>query len=162
MCFSTKYANLFKEIQIEYGMVMNMKLGQLLENMKYDLLIGNADCVVTSIVNDSRKLEKGCLFICIEGMNSDGHLYIEEAIQKKAAVIVVRKEIDQSILEQYGELPTIIKVGDTRYAMAFIAAAFYNHPAKKLKIIGVTGTKGKTTTTYLIKSILEKQVRKLD
>ena len=106
---------------------------------------------VSAVVYDSRKIVEGCLFICIEGVNFDGHAFAAEAAEKGAAALLVSKPV-----EGLGDKDiAVIKVEDTRYAMAFVSAAWFGHPAKKLKTIGITGTKGKTTTTYLVKSILE-------
>ena len=97
------------------------------------------------------------LFFCIVGAKKDGHEYARQALLDGAAVLVVQKDLDLSDLEGKTpvEEPVIIRVQDTRYAMAYIAAAYYGDPASEMKIIGVTGTKGKTTTTYMVKSILE-------
>ena len=125
------------------------KLTDLLEHVEYQCLQGTTDKEITSVVYDSRKAEPGSLFLCIKGAVSDGHSYAASVAEKGAAVLVVQDEVD---------LPkdvTVIRVKDSRYAMACIAAAWFDYPAAKLKTIGITGTKGKTTTTYLVKSILE-------
>ena len=112
---------------------------------------------ISQIVNDSRKAVKDCLFFCIVGANTNGHKYAEEVLMKGAAALVVSEDLDLSYLEGKTpvEEPVIIRVQNTRYAMAYISAAYYGNPASEMKIIGVTGTKGKTTTTYMVKSILE-------
>ena len=127
-----------------------IELKKLLERLEYECIQGNEDIFVSEVVYDSRKVTEDCLFICIEGANFDGHDYAIE-VAKKASVLVVSKEVPG--LEN--EAVTVIKVENTRYAMAFISAAYFDYPAEKLKVIGVTGTKGKTTTTYLVKSIME-------
>ena len=112
---------------------------------------------ISGIVNDSRKIAKDCLFFCIVGANWDGHEFARQALLDGASALVVEKDLDLSDLEGKTPAadPVIIRVQDTRYAMAYIAAAYYGNPASEMKIIGVTGTKGKTTTTYMVKSILE-------
>lgn len=124
---------------------------QLLSRISYTVIKGDDDTTVSEVVYDSRKITKGCMFICIEGANFDGHTFAKETAQKEAAVLIVSKEVE---VPKESNI-TIIKVENTRYAMAFIAAAYFGNPAEKLKTIGITGTKGKTTTTYLVKSILE-------
>ncbi|WP_026504845.1 UDP-N-acetylmuramoyl-L-alanyl-D-glutamate--2,6-diaminopimelate ligase [Butyrivibrio sp. NC3005] len=135
-----------------------MKLNDLLENLEFKITKGNSDAEVdaslieiSDVVNDSRKLSEGCLFMCIPGANFDGHSASKLAEEKKAAAILVEHDVE---LSDNSELP-VIRVKNTRYAMAFISAAWFGHPASKLKTVGITGTKGKTTTTYLIKSMLE-------
>lgn len=128
-----------------------MKLGQLLEGLEYTMVQGNLDTEVTAVENDSRKVTEGTLFFCIIGTLFDGHQYVEDAVRKKATVLVVEKDIDT---ENLGNV-TVIKVASTRYVMAMISAAFYDNPADKLTVIGITGTKGKTTTTCMIKAMLE-------
>ncbi len=128
-----------------------MKLVNLLKGLRYECLQGNVDRDVTEVVYDSRKVTKGCLFLCIVGTVSDGHDFAKDAVEKGACVLVVSRAVEG--LE--GKDVTVIRVEDTRYALAFISAAYFGHPAEKLRVIGVTGTKGKTTTTYLVKSILE-------
>ena len=119
-----------------------MKLSLLLNKLEYECLQGNTETDVNSVVYDSRKISAGCLFICIVGANFDGHDFAPEAVGQGAKVLVVSKPI-----EKIPEDVTVIRVKDTRYAMAHISAAWFGHPAEKLKVIGVTGTKGKTTTT---------------
>ena len=135
-----------------------MKLEKLLEGLEYRITAGNSavelnaeSIEVKNVINDNRKIEEGSLFICIKGANFDGHSCAADAAAKKAAAIVAEAEVE---LPVGSELP-VIRVADTRYAMAFISAAYFDHPASKLKTIGITGTKGKTTTTYLIRSMLE-------
>ena len=126
-----------------------MKLISLLERLEYTCIQGSTDQEVKNVVYDSRKVEEGSLFICIRGAVVDGHKFVPDVIAKGAKVLVVEEKV---------EAPadvTVILVKDSRYAMAFISAAYFGHPAEKLKTIGITGTKGKTTTTYMVKSILE-------
>ncbi len=130
-----------------------MKLLDLLEELKYECIQGSVDREVPAVVYDSRKAGKmpGCLFICIQGANFDGHDYAMDVVEKGAGTLVVSKDV--AGLEEKDV--TVIRVENTRYAMAFISAAWFGHPAEKLNVIGITGTKGKTTTTYLVKKILE-------
>lgn len=125
------------------------KLKDLLEHLEYQCLQGTTDKEITSVVYDSRKAEPGSLFLCIKGAVSDGHAYAKEVAEKGASVLVVQDAVEVP------EDVTVIQVENSRYAMACISAAWFDYPAKKLKTIGITGTKGKTTTTYLVKSILE-------
>ena len=126
-----------------------MKLIKLLERLEYTCLQGEIDKEISGIVNDSRKVTEGSLFFCIKGAVSDGHTYALNVAEKGAAAIIVQEPVEVP------ESVTVIQVTDSRYAMALVAAAWYDYPAEKLHVIGITGTKGKTTTTYMIRSILE-------
>ena len=126
-----------------------MVLSSLLERLEYTCLQGNVQQEITTIVYDSRKAEEGSLFICIRGAVADGHKFVPDVVKKGAKALVVEEPV-----EVPGDV-TVILVKDSRYAMAFISAAYYGYPAEQLKTIGITGTKGKTTTTYMVKSILE-------
>lgn len=125
------------------------KLTTLLERLDYECAQGNADISVAELVYDSRKVSKEDVFVCIEGTAVDGHDFIEDVAAKGAAAVIVQKDVDAP------KGITVIKVADTRYALALLSAAFFGYPAEQLRVIGITGTKGKTTTTYMVKSILE-------
>ncbi|MFW6279140.1 MAG: UDP-N-acetylmuramoyl-L-alanyl-D-glutamate--2,6-diaminopimelate ligase [Bacillota bacterium] len=127
-----------------------MQLKKLISCIEPDFVRGPQDVEVNKLVHDSRKAEENSLFICITGFETDGHLYISEAVKNGAQVIVIEKELDS-----YRNDLTYIKVNDSRKAMSFLAACFYDYPLQDIKLIGVTGTNGKTTTTYLLKSIIE-------
>lgn len=132
-----------------------MTIEQIAEQLDYELLAGDGSQEITALVYDSRKIVPGCMFVCIKGAAFDGHTCIEEAAQKQAAAVVV---------EQNTAVPAgiaVLKVPDTRLALAKLSAAWFHHPASQLVTIGITGTKGKTTTTYMIKSILESTGRKV-
>ena len=109
------------------------------------------DTIVSDITNDSRKIHEGSLFFCIAGANSNGHAYAQQAAEAGASVLIIQEPVEITAEHR----PVLVKVEDTRLAMAQLSAAWYGHPAREMKTIGVTGTKGKTTTTYLIRSILE-------
>lgn len=126
-----------------------MKLTTLLERLSYEILQGEKEIEITELTNDSRKVVKDSVFVCISGAVVDGHSFIEEVVAKGARVVIIEREV---------KAPagiTVVKVEDTRYALALTSAAYFGYPAEQLKVIGITGTKGKTTTTYMVKSILE-------
>ena len=132
-----------------------MRLMDMLAKLDYKCLQGTLEVEIDQVVYDSRKDAKdisgGAVFICIEGAVFDGHKYAAEMVEKGVKALVVSKPV----AEVADKDVTVILVENTRYAMAFISAAHFGNPADKLKVIGITGTKGKTTTTYPVKSILE-------
>lgn len=132
-----------------------MFLDELLEQFNYITLQGEIHIPITELVYDSRKVVKGSVFVCITGAVTDGHTYINEVIEKGAAAVIVERQVE------FPEGVTVINTVDTRIALACMAAAYFGHPADQLITVGVTGTKGKTTTTYMIKSILENTGKKV-
>ncbi len=126
-----------------------MILKELLERLEYTVVTGSDDIQISTLINDSRKVEEGSVFVCIAGAVSDGHKYIPDVAAEGVAAVIVEREVEAP------EGLTVIRVEDTRYALALMSAAYFGYPADKLKVIGITGTKGKTTTTYMVKSILE-------
>ncbi len=134
-----------------------MKLKEYLKGLEARLVSGSLETEITEAVFDSRKVSAGCLFVCVKGLKFDAHEAAAEAAGKGAAAIVAERMVELP----EGCKTALVLVPDTRYAGAFIAAADAGHPADRLTTIGVTGTKGKTTTTYLIKSILEEAGHKV-
>lgn len=127
-----------------------MILSQLLKDIEFEILQGDINCEVADLVYDSRKITEKSVFVCLVGANVDGHSFINQAVDKGAAVVVVERKIDGIPNNM-----TVVKVENTRRALAFISAAYFGYPANELVTIGLTGTKGKTTTTHMIKSALE-------
>lgn len=132
-----------------------MKLFDLFKDVNYKILKGD-NCEITGLSMDSRSIKNGHLFVCIEGLKSDSHDFIEQAINNGAKAVIVEKDVDLSNMNA-----TIVKVDNSRIALSYVASRFYNDPHKKLNIIGITGTNGKTSTTYFIESILEQYNKKV-
>ena len=121
---------------------------------------GNLDMDINAIESDSRKIKQGDLFVAIIGFETDGHKYIKQAIENGASAIMIQEGAKISKADINDDV-TIIMAPDTRIATAKMACNYYKNPSTKFKLIGITGTKGKTTTTFMIKSILEAQGKKV-
>lgn len=126
-----------------------MKLGQLLDGMKYECVQGDTDREISVLIYDSRKACDDAVFVCISGAVRDGHDFAEEVVAAGVKTLIVEKDVTVA------PDVTVIKVSDTRLALAELSAAYFGHPAREITTIGITGTKGKTTATYMVKSILE-------
>jgi UDP-N-acetylmuramoyl-L-alanyl-D-glutamate--2,6-diaminopimelate ligase len=126
-----------------------MQLRQLLAGLPDARLEGSTDIDISGIAYDSRAVRPGCLFVAIAGFHTDGHAFIPQAIEGGAAAIVVERDMDGT-----AAVP-VVRVANTRTALAPIAAAFYGHPGARMRVVGITGTDGKTTTTFLTSAVLE-------
>lgn len=125
-----------------------MKLKQILKETKFINIYGNTDIEISDITCNSREVKPGSIFVCVKGFKSDGHKYLDDAIKRGAVCAVITEDVPNR------EIATV-KVEDARYAMAQMAASLYGHPSREIKVIGITGTNGKTTVTHLIRSIIE-------
>ena len=125
------------------------QIKELIQALDYEVLQGTLEGDISELVYDTRKVIKDAMFVCIVGTAFDSHEKAAEVAEAGAKVLIVSREVEVP------EHVTVVKVADTRYALALISAAYFDYPANTLKVIGITGTKGKTTTTFMIKSILE-------
>ena len=125
------------------------QIKELIQALDYEVLQGTLEGDISELVYDTRKVIKDAMFVCIVGTAFDSHEKAAEVAEAGAKVLIVSREVEVP------ENVTVVKVADTRYALAMISAAYFDYPANTLKVIGITGTKGKTTTTFMIKSILE-------
>ena len=130
-------------------------LQKLLEGIPYKMLQGTNEVEIKMPVYDSRKVQPGDLFVCITGFQTDGHRYIPMALEKGAAALLVEHAV-----EDVPENIMVIQTENNRQALAALSANFYDHPTQKMRVTGVTGTNGKTTITYLVRSVLERVGRK--
>lgn len=131
-----------------------MLLKQLLKNLDYTLVQGCLNTEVTDIYYDSRKVAPGGLFVCIVGTQRDSHDYAADVAAKGAAVLAIQHDLPAEVLAALPDV-TVVKFENTRYAMALLSTAYFGRPALEMTMVGVTGTKGKTTTTHMIKAVLE-------
>ncbi len=123
-----------------------MQLSELLKEIPHRM-DGAGDPEITDVVYDSRKAAPGCLFVCLRGASSDGHRFAPQAVAAGAAAVLAEEPLDLPV--------PVVLVEDSRRALAFASAAYFGYPARQLKVVGITGTKGKTTTSYMIRAILE-------
>ncbi len=126
-----------------------MKLRDLLSSIEYTLVQGSVDIEVSDVIYDSRKVIEDSSFVCIKGYATDGHKYAADAVEKGATSLIVTEDVDVP------SNVTVVKVADARAVLSKMSAEYFSNPAKELITIGVTGTKGKTTTVAMIRSILE-------
>ena len=134
-----------------------MELKNILVGLEGLKVKGNLDLNIEGIENNSKEVKENYLFVAIKGFDFNGHEHIKEAIEKGAiAILAEEDEITKEMIKEIPESVTLILAKNTRYALAILACNFYNNPSRKFKLIGVTGTKGKTTTTYMIRDILQK------
>ena len=127
-----------------------MKLSELLQSIDHTVLQGS-NPEITGLAYDSRKVTDGAAFVCLKGYTSDGHRYAASAVEKGAAALVISDDLDTDVPETVA----VVKVDDTRAALALMSAAFFGNPAEELMTVAITGTKGKTTTTAMIAEIFE-------
>ena len=138
-----------------------MLLNALLNEINYEIVSDKnnsfENAQIETLVYDSRKVDKNSVFVCIKGAVSDGHKFLGDVLSKNAVAVIVSKEYMNSVdVMDFSDVNSIIiAVEDTRFALANMSVAYFGYPSKKLKTIGITGTKGKTTTTYMIRSMLE-------
>lgn len=132
-----------------------MLLTEAIANLQYERLQGGLELTISGIAYDSRKVTESGVFVAIPGFTTDGHAYVDKAVQNGAKVIIVEKEVDVR------EDVTVLRVKDSRNALALLAANYYRHPSAMLNLIGVTGTNGKTSITYFLKSIFEEAHRSI-
>ena len=123
-----------------------MKLETLLHRLREGELTGDASAEVRGITHDSRQVGPGWAFACVPGGQFDGHQFADAAVQQGAGVLIVERRLPLDVAQ--------LVVTDVRQAMGPIAAAVHDHPATKMRMVGITGTNGKTTTTHLLAAIL--------
>ena len=138
-----------------------MELKNLLVGIEGIKAKGDLDIDITNVESDSRKIKKGGLFVSIKGFDVNGNDYIKDAIKAGAIAVMAEPDIDKELLKVIAKYVTIIIVPDTRLGLALCSCNFYDNPSKKFRLIGITGTKGKTTTSFMTKTILEKQGMKV-
>ena len=123
-----------------------MRLSRLAEG--YDIEPGHPDADITAITEDSRRVEPGALFVAIPGTALDGHAFVDEAVARGAAAIAVERPVGSGLVPR-------VRVDSARAALADLAARFYNFPARELQLVGFTGTFGKTSTSEILRTLLE-------
>ena len=128
-----------------------MKLEQVLAEVNYEVLQGSLDKEVADIAYDSRKVKKDVMFVAIEGTVVDGHKFIDSAVAQGAGVVVVEKRVEVADKDV-----TVVLVKNGRVALSLMSAAYFGYPAKKMITVGITGTKGKSTTETMVRDIIEK------